>query len=293
MQTLENLRFGIIGGSQGLGKWLVDFLRENKLTVVFTSGDAASECASNARLVELSDVIVLAVPVSAMLPVLDEIFPGLAGKTLIEVCSVKKFLIEHFNRLQAESPQIDCRFYSIHPMFSGQLTDLTGQVLLFTHSYQPDFVFTETFKQLFSDRKAIWHHIDYRYHDRVMGVVQGLNHFNVFVSAKTLLQTGISLDTVKNFSSPPYRIFLVFFTRYVLQNPGLYADIQMYNESVGEVLQIFRAEVEKLSGFIEQKDRTGFIEYIAEMQDFFRQNQSDRQLSTHLIEQLGKFLSEN
>jgi prephenate dehydrogenase len=287
---MQVIRFGVIGGSQGMGSWLVGFLRECGYPVCFSSLDSASEAASNQELVAQSDVIVLSVPISAFEEVMDEIFPLLNGKSLMEVCSVKKFVIDRFHSLQKQYPSVECRFYSFHPMFSNRISSLTGQVLLLTYTWEADFAFIEQFKHHFTQQKAVWHHVDYLYHDKVMGVVQGLNHFNVFVSARTLQATGISLDTVKEFSSPAYRIFLVFFTRYVLQNPRLYADIQLYNAFVPQVLRLFRQEVDKLLGLIEGKDQQGFIAYVLEMQPYFEENRQDEALSTHLIERLGKFL---
>ena len=287
------MKIGIIGGSQGLGSWFVKFFTDQGFDTSFSSQDSLSQYPSNLDLVKACDLIVVSVPISVMATVLTEIFPHLHGKILVEVCSVKKFLIDRFQQLASEHPQVHCQFYSIHPMFSNRIDGLLGQTLIFTHSYHPDEPFKAWFKGLFSAQQAVWHEVDYVYHDKVMGVVQGLNHFNVFVSAKTLRETGLTLDTVKAFSSPAYRIFLVFFTRYVLQNPRLYAEIQLFNEFVPEVLRIFKAETEKLLQFIETRNEAGFVAYITEMQPYFQPNKPDEAISTHLIYQLGAFMNAN
>jgi prephenate dehydrogenase len=292
VSTFNNLKIGVIGGSQGLGSWFVKFFREQGFNTTFSSQDAHSEYSSNSLLVNSCDVILLSVPISSMTGVLSEIFPYLNNKILIEVCSVKKFLIDKFHQLSHQHPEIHCQFYSIHPMFSNRIDGLVGQTLLLTHLHNTNNDFVENFKGLFTAQKAVWHQVDYIHHDKVMGVVQGLNHFNVFVSAKTLLATGLPLDTVKNFSSPAYRIFLVFFTRYVLQNPRLYAEIQLFNEYVTDVLKLFKAETEKLLSFVETKNEEAFVKYITEMQPYFLPNKPDEVISTHLIFQLGAFMNE-
>lgn len=275
-----------------MGSWLVRFFAQEGFEVKFTAKDEGN-FKTNQELVENSDIIFLSVPIFAMSEVLEEIFPYLNGKTLFEVCSVKKFVVEKFLQLQEASPETQVEYHSVHPMYSQQITQLKGQVILFNYSNRIGGKFLEFFQNLLTEQGAYTYHVGYIRHDKIMGIVQGLNHFNVFVSAKTLSVFDGELETVKKFSSPTYRIFLIYFTRYVLQNPRLYADIQIHNEYVLEVLKIFREEADMLFHFIKTKNRDGFIRYVEEMQHFFAGNTEDSELSTRLIHQLGALLKED
>ncbi|GAA4819864.1 prephenate dehydrogenase/arogenate dehydrogenase family protein [Algivirga pacifica] len=288
--NLQSKKIGVIGGSQGLGSWFVTYFRSRQVEVTFTSTDEYSEMASNKELVEYADIILLAVPISSMVPVLTEIYPLLHGKVLIEICSVKKFLIEHYEQLRQQYPAVELGFCSIHPMFGPRIHSLTGQVVLFNHQENLEANTLLGLKDLLQADGAELYEIPYVEHDKMMGIVQGLNHFNVFVSARTLARFEGDFEDIKKVASPPYRIFIVFFTRYVLQNPLLYADIQMNNEYVFEVVRIFRDEMNRLFDIIQTRDRQGFVNYIEEMQPYFQQNEQDREVSTHLIEQLGVYL---
>jgi prephenate dehydrogenase len=290
MQDSNKKRVGVIGGSRGLGSWLVKFFTENGYSVLFSSADEYSQVADNRSLLEQSDVIFIAVPIGAMCTVLSEIYPYASGKTIVEICSVKKFIIEHYKQLQAQYPEVQADFLSIHPMFSPMLRHLKGQVVLFNYLIGSHLWETEL-RQLLTAHQARCFDMDYLHHDEVMGVVQGLNHFNVFASAKTLNTLGKQLGIIRDVSSPPYRIFLIFFSRYVLQDAGLYADIQMYNEFVPKVLDIFRREVEALYQLIIQKDRQGFLDYVQAARGYFLENSEDIGISNHLIEQLGAYLN--
>jgi len=285
-------KIGVIGGSAGMGSWLVQFFREADFEVKFTAKETG-EFETNAELVQNSDIVFLSVPIFAMTEVLEEIYPYLHGKVLFEVCSVKKFVVEKFLELQHQLPDIEVEFHSVHPMYSQQITKLQGQVVLLNYSNRIGGEFLDFFQEILTKEGAFVYHVGYKRHDKIMGIVQGLNHFNVFVSAKTLSKFDGELETVKKFSSPTYRIFLIYFTRYVLQNPRLYADIQIYNEYVLEVLQIFREEADMLYHYIKTKNRTGFIKYVEEMQHFFAGNTEDSELSTRLIHQLGQLLKED
>jgi len=290
---LKDLKFGIIGGSKGIGSWFVKFLRENDYSATFSSDDDQSEQNSNEALIACSDVVILAVPIDLMENVLQEIYPQLDEKILMDVCSVKQFLVEKYQALRKEHQAIKAHYASIHPMFSQSITSLEGQVFTFTYKDNSNEAFLASFRQLLLDHRAVVHDIDYISHDKLMGVIQGLNHFNLFVSAKTLARFAPNLETVKNLSSPTYRIFIIFLTRYALQNPRLYADIQIYNRYVKKVIEMFRDEVDHLSQLIEQKDRAGFENYVKEMQPFFEGNRDDAQLSDYLIQQLGVYLDVN
>ncbi|SDL36650.1 prephenate dehydrogenase [Catalinimonas alkaloidigena] len=284
------LTYGVIGGGQGLGGWFARFLRKKELPVLVSDISGKGDFTDNRELARHANVVILAVPIKAMIPVLEEIYPELHGKVLIDVCSVKEFLVERVEQLREENPDQHTYYASIHPMFAPTMEQLRGQGLLWNYETVLPARFERFFRGLFSKDGARWYDVDYRMHDRLMGVVQGLNHFNVFVSAKALRKCGVALADIKNFASPPYRIFIVFFTRYVLQNPALYADIQMYNRHVAPVLRLFREEVDRLLTIIENQDRPAFTEYVNEMQPYFEPNQDDSALSSHLIHQLGVYL---
>lgn len=289
---LRHKKIGVIGGSQGLGSWMVQFFKNEGCEVKFTSVDEKSEFSNNQELIEFADIVLFCVPISKMEEVITECFPYLNGKIIFEICSVKKFIIDQFKSLQKENPAIDFSFYSIHPMYSQKQDNLKGQVIIENHVINGDDTLFSAFKYHFERHGAVWYALPYDEHDKMMGVVQGLNHFNVFVSSKTLQRAGFELEGIKAFASPTYRIFIVFFTRYVLQNPRLYAEIQLFNEYVLDTLKIFKEEVDTLYNLIAEKKEEEFIEYVNSTQTFFESNKIDKEISNHLIEQLGISLSE-
>lgn len=273
-----------------MGGWWVKFLQENGFEVSYSSKDEHSQYVDNTSLTLEVDVVILATPIAFIAEVLEEIYPHLDQKLLIDVCSVKQFLIEKYLELKKRHAEIKPKYLSIHPMFSQSVVSLDGQVFTFTFNDQfPDKV-EKDLRRLLLGQNATVHDIDFIAHDKLMGVIQGLNHFNLFVSAKTLARFAPNLELVKTLSSPTYRIFIIFLTRYALQNPRLYADIQMYNRYVRKVIEMFKDEVDHLMQLIEHKDRNGFENYVKEMQPFFEGNKDDSKLSDHLIQQLGLYL---
>ena len=285
-------KIGVIGGSQGMGKWLVEYFRAKGFEVGFSSNDSRTQYLTNVQLVTDSDIIFLAVPISAMESVMDQIFPYLEGRTVIDVCSVKSGIVEKFTRLLDLYDSVECNYLSIHPMFAPSIESVVGQVVLFNYAHTSDPHIVEFWKSIFADDGAEVMEVDHIEHDKTMGIIQGLNHFNVFVSAKTLARHGDNLELIKRLSSPTYRIFVIFFTRYVMQSPRLYAEIQIFNPYVKEIVRLFMDEAEQLLNVIESKDFDGFENYVLGMQPFFAANTEDTQLSNFLIEKLGAYIAD-
>lgn len=281
-------KVGVIGGSQGMGKWFLEFLNNRGFNTGFSSADSRSQYISNIQLVSDSDIVILAVPISKISVVLDEIYPYLDGRLLIDICSVKTGVMEKYLALKATYPDVECRYLSIHPMFAPSVRKVNGQTILF--NFESHQGLWEPWKNLFLEDGAEILDIDAERHDKTMGVIQGLNHFNVFVSAKTLSALDVELSLIKKLSSPSYRIFIIFFTRYVMQNPRLYAEIQMYNPYVKEVVEMFMREAAQLLDIINKKQVEAFEDYVMEMQSYYSTNLEDTHLSNYLIEKLGDYI---
>jgi prephenate dehydrogenase len=282
---------GVIGGSQGIGKWLVNFFQQLGFEVKYTTVDGLGDFDTNSGLVAASDVIFLAVPISTMPIVLDEIFTSLSGKLLIDVCSVKSKIVDRFVTLQSNSPDSNCRYLSLHPMFGPSVKEIAGQVVLFNYTHAVSAAELEYWRTIFENEKAEVFDISYVEHDKMMGIIQGLNHFNVFVSAKALSCMGGDLNMIKKLSSPTYRIFILFFTRYVLQNPRLYAEIQIFNPYVREVVLRFMDEAQGLLTIIDNGNLQAFEDYIHDIRPFFEKNQEDVIYSDILIDHLGTLMA--
>ncbi|MBB3697827.1 prephenate dehydrogenase/arogenate dehydrogenase family protein [Flammeovirga yaeyamensis] len=288
---LDKQKIGVVGGNKGLGSWVVSYFRSKGIDARFSCRGENSEFSSNLELAYWADIVVLAVPISAMSNVMEEVFPALDDKYLIDVCSVKKFVIEKYEQLRSVYTEVLPKYISMHPMFSHRIKSFDGNVVLFNYNDGAEDL-EQQLKETFLADKGVVKDVQYIKHDKLMGLVQGLNHFNVFVSAKTMARFNEDFEDIKSVASPPYRIFIVFYTRYVMQNPMLYADIQMRNEYVYEVVRIFRDEMNKLFDIIQTRDRDQFMSYITDMQDFFSQNSGDIEVSSHLMQKLSQKLEE-
>lgn len=293
---MQGLSYGIIGGSSGIGSWLLSYFKEIKYKVAYNdiikNPDIKAHYFDNKKkLIEHCDVIIIAVPITEMTLVLEEIYDeSLDGKIVIDLCSIKAFMVKKFNELKKKK-KVSMEYHSIHPMFGPDVKGIKGQGFVLAYTNRKKSYFLKCLGDFFRKQGAHYFEIDYRTHDKVMATIQNLNHFNVFVSAKTLYSDGFKLEKYKGLSSPAYRIFLIIFTRYALHNPELYADIQIYNEEGIKVLKGFKREVNNLYKLVKAKDREGMIKYIEEMQPYFRKNEEDYENSRLLFHELSQILS--
>lgn len=295
---MQNLKYGVIGGKQGFGSWLVEFFNKESFNVSYSSRNKSDNFenidyySDNCELVRNSDVIFLSVPINSMIEVLNEIYDELENKILVEVCSVKTFLIEEFERLNKEK-NIKFEFHSVHPMFAQTIKNPKGQGFVFTYSNTKKSEFIKEFRELLESKDAILQDMYYKEHDKTMALIQSLNHFNLFVGAKTLKKSGFDFEKHMPLCSPTYRIFTMLFTRFVLQNPKLYAEIQLYNTYSLDVISLFKKEMGVLYEKIQNRDEEGFVEYVDSMKEFYEKNKKDSELSDILFEDLGKLIKDN
>ncbi len=302
------MNWGVIGGSRGMGEWFVRYLKNHFTNqapnhigselerVRFSSEDDASEFQSNEELVEWADVIILSVPIGKTVALLSEIYPLLAGKVLIDLTSVKKMVFDAIFQLRKEFGRVDFDYQSLHPLFGPSIQSVRNETIIWLEEISENGTLPngkevrERLRGYFAQDGIKTPVYNYLEHDKTMAIVQSLNHFTLFCGAKTVTKLCREITEVKESASPPYRIFLLFFTRYVLQDPQLYADIQLNNEFTLDVLTLFQKEVNSLLEIIQQRDRESFLSFVQEMQPFFEENRSDVRLSSYLIDQLAERL---
>jgi len=129
-------------------------------------------------------------------------------KILIEICSVKKEIIGKFKELNLKNKAL-FSFLSLHPMFGPGLKEVKGQTILFNYSSNLNENEINKIKRFLSKKGFNIFDLDYKKHDKIMVLIQDLNHFNIFVSAKVLKEiaeeNNIDIKELKNFASPSYK----------------------------------------------------------------------------------------
>ena len=258
------MNVGIIGGTDGLGKTLVYYFRD-EFSVFITGRDHVkgkevadelnvSYIESNAGLANISDILVISVPIEHTSDVIREVAPFMkSGSVMIDVTSVK----EEPAKTMAEVLPENIEYIPTHPIFGPRTTILDNQVIVLT-----------------ADRKGKWYEKVYRYlesknmriiettaekHDFMMSIVQVLTHFSFISTASAIEKLSVDISETEDYESPIYNLMIDMIARIVAQNPYLTYNIQAMNENGAKIRNTFTEAATELRDIINDKNEEEFV----------------------------------
>lgn len=258
------MNIGIIGGTDGLGKTLVYYFRD-EFNVYITGTDhkkgraVANELEvnyieSNAGLANISDLLVISVPIQYTSNVIREVAPFMkSGSVMIDVTSVKE---EPLRAMKEALPE-NVEYIPTHPVFGPRTTRLDNQVIVLT-----------------ADKKGKWYDKVYNYlasknmriiettaekHDFMMSIVQVLTHFSFISTASAIEKLKVDLTESEDYESPIYNLMIDMIARIVAQNPYLTYNIQSMNNNGPKIRNTFAEAVIELRDVINNHDEDEFV----------------------------------
>ncbi|MCH8519104.1 prephenate dehydrogenase/arogenate dehydrogenase family protein [Candidatus Gracilibacteria bacterium] len=296
----------ILGGTDGFGKWLAEYILEHfsryisELTItgrnekkleqvamefhtkphLNSSPQGENEGTRNCKIifttdnieaVQNADIVIYSVPISKTQQVIEETLPYIKTSAIVsDVTSIKGF------SSRAMSVRDDIIVIPTHPMFGPYIQGIAGQVIVLTPEIyiktSKEYLFLRNF---LLQEKAKVVEVSSQEHDRIIAVVQGLTHLNMFVIGETMKRLNFHIGESLNFVSPIYKLMISSVGRYLGQNPELYADIQMYNEEVIEVHEAFLETAKNFHTSVSMKDKKKFIADVEEARGFIGKKYCD------------------
>lgn len=226
---MNNITVGIIGGTRGMGHWFADLMRKENYIVHICGRKTPLGIDEMAK---LCNIIVVAVPISATAEVIKHIGPLLAkDKLLMDLTSLKKEPVE---LMLDNSP---AEVIGCHPLFGPALKEISGQNVILCPARGTNWL--SWIKGVLEKNKLVVLETTPDKHDRMMAIVQVLNHLNTLSLGVALAATGISLAELDKFSTPILRTKLDIIKKVFIENPGLYAEIIARNPDTGKILDIY------------------------------------------------------
>ena len=259
------MKVGIIGGSDGLGKTLIYYFRDEFDVYIsgrnHTKGKKVADemnaiyIESNTELANISDILVISVPIQHTSDVIREVAPFMKeGSLMIDVTSVK----EEPSKTMDEVLPDNVEYIPTHPIFGPRTTRLDNQVIVLT-----------------ATKKGKWYDKVYRYlegknmriiettaknHDFMMSIVQVLTHFSFISTASAIEKLKVDLTETEDYESPIYNLMIDLIARIVSQNPYLTYNIQAQNSNGPKVRNTFAEAVIELKDAINNNDDEKFME---------------------------------
>lgn len=266
-------RIGIIGGKGQLGSWCAEIFRKRGCSILIA--DLGTDL-SNTAVASASDIVVVSVPIGVTASVLEQVSAILRPDQLIvDLTSVKTPFISIMEGSKAEA-------LSVHPMFAPSLSSKGEQTCVMCPIRSGNRA--QFFEHILSDEGLRLVTMSADAHDRMMAVVQGLTHFQAIAAAHCMAELNFQPAESLESASPVYRLRLAMIGRILAQNPRLYAEIQIFNPYVREVLEHLQRSQGRLMTFIVARDVEGFVAEFERVRDALGSfsNESMKELSRFL-----------
>ncbi len=224
---------GVIGGTNGMGRWLAGLLAAQGC-VVHVTGRKTAMTASDAA--GICDVVVVSVPIDATAGVIRQIGPLLkTGQVLMDLTSLKKepvnLMLEH-----CKAEVVGC-----HPLFGPAVKDPAGHNIVLCRG-RGDLWYT-WIKSVFQNTGYTVLERTPAEHDRMMAIVQALNHLNTITLGMAIAEAGVPLAEVSLFATPVFKTKTDIIRKVFTESPELYAEIVAGNPDVEQVLQTYERAV--------------------------------------------------
>jgi len=275
----KKVKVGIIGGTGQMGQFFKNFFEQNDCEVMVSSRKTKlkpKDCAKK------SDVVLVSVPIDATVDVIKKITPHInKNSLLIDTTSIKKSPVNAMLRYSK------CEVIGMHPVFGPNVNSLKKQTIVLCPARTQKWL--SWIVDVFEKNGAKIKLTTPEKHDKMMSVIQGLNHFSTLSVAHAMKELGISIEESLEFTSPIYKLRMATVGRILNQDPNLYANIEIMNPENKKALSAYIDSCKKLQKIVETKDTKGFLEYFNECSEFFGAFKKEaEELSEHLIEQMVK-----
>ena len=256
----------VIGGKGGMGRWIARFLRGQGHRVTVHDPDPAQsdfpEVVDFDEAALISDLIVVAVPMSACGEVVGKMAGLGVGGVVAEMCSLKGHLQHQFESLRNNG----LRLVSFHPLFGPDVRMLSDRTIVFCDEGRPEDL--EVISSLFAETSARLVEMSSEEHDRRMGLVLGLTHLANLVFARALAHSQLAASELEEVAGVTFNKQLGTTAEVAAENPGLYYEIQALNAITPETGRWLRQALDEWLGVVEAGDASEFSRLMSECRDY-------------------------
>jgi chorismate mutase/prephenate dehydrogenase len=256
----------VVGGKGGMGRWIARFLRGQGHRVTIHDPDPAPSDFPEVEDFDdpalASDLIVVAVPMSACGEVVERLAGIGVGGVVAEMCSLKGHLQDQFESLRNNG----LRLVSFHPLFGPDVRMLSGRTIVFCDEGRPEDL--ELISSLFAETSARLVEMSSQEHDRRMGLVLGLTHLANLVFARALAHSQLAASELEEVAGVTFNKQLQTTAEVAAENPGLYYEIQALNAITPETGRWLRQALDEWLGVVEAGDASEFSRLMSECRDY-------------------------
>ncbi len=261
---------GIVGGTGKMGSWFANLLEGQGLTVYCTGRRTRL---TPSAMVRKSDVVVISVPIARTIEAIRELGPLVRENGLLmDLTSIKK------GPLEAMLEYSRAEVIGTHPLFGPEEAHIPGHKVVICPGRGKRGL--EWMRGILEKAGIQVLVMDPEEHDRMMGLIQGANHFSTLALALCISRSGFGFDDVMRCSTPNFARRLDRIRTIVDQPPELFESLLMDNPGAGEFIEQHGDAVEEIMGITRQKDTGAFREVFYSLKAFFRADQKNEVISS-------------
>lgn len=231
------------------------------------------------------DIVIVSVPNNVALDVIKEIGPKLGkGALLFDFCSVKTPVVKELQKLS----KLKIELASIHPLHGPRVKSIAGYPVICINIKEGKKL--KAIEDFFTKNGAEFFFATTETHDQILSITQGLTHYTQFVSAAVLKELNVDLKDSTKFGPPNYRLFLSLMSRVIVQDPELYAQIQLSNPANERVWSLFRKQAVELEKICKKHDVKVLERKIIDCAQQFKEHETFLIESDRLVNAINYFI---
>ncbi len=240
-----------------MGRWFERQFKDTGIEVAIS--DIGTEL-SVEDIAKNYEVVILALPMEVFPDVVKKIGPLIPSEHfLTDLCSLKEKQVEMMLQNSA------CEVCGSHPLFGPAEDSIEGRRVALCPARGTNWY--GWWKGYLEKNGALVAEFSPSEHDRTMAWVQALNHFILLCLGKSLEEDGIDFKHILKLATPSFERQLNIVARLCLQDPELYATIQLGNPYTPTAIETFTKHARILGQILRDKDRAGFIRIFREVQE--------------------------
>ncbi|MDD2486812.1 MAG: prephenate dehydrogenase/arogenate dehydrogenase family protein [Candidatus Gracilibacteria bacterium] len=249
----------IIGGTGKFGQFWQKYFESKGLEVISCG---RSGPISPIEAIRSSDIVIFSLSIRYTKKVIGDLIPLIPeGKLIIDFTGIKQEATDEMRKY------VSGEVVGTHPMFGPNVKSLENQNIAFDPimpGEKWDFIYN-----LWKEDKANLIEMSSKKHDELIGLIQPMTHFVNFIFGHMLKKRGIHPEDLVTISTPVSRMQTFIFSRFLWQQSGLYADMQICNEVYKkEILKELVDFTKQLEEIIQNNDFEAFEKEFEELKEF-------------------------
>lgn len=256
---MKDIKIGIVGGTGGMGKWFARFFEREGYTVHVCGRRSGMPIT---RMADICQVVIISVPIAVTREVIASVGPYMHKDSLLmDLTSLKSEQVK--TMLEASvSEVIGC-----HPLFGPQVKSIAGRNIVLCPARSERWL--PWLLDVLGRNGASVVIASAEKHDRMMALVQAVNHLNTVTLGVVLSKSNVEISELMRYSTPNFQMKIEIIEKVFCRNPRLYAEIITMNPEARDFITLYGEIVRELLNIVEENDTSRMADIIAKHSSSF------------------------